>query len=74
MSDVPWPFLGSEALATRAIPERTMRLVYESLYPGVYVPSGAELIASQRACAAWLWSRRRGVVAGNSAADLLGAR
>jgi hypothetical protein len=74
MRELPWPFLGSEALATKAVPERAMRSLYEAVYPGVYVPWGTELTASQRARAAWLWSRRRAVVAGQSAAALLGAK
>lgn len=69
-----WPFLGVEALASRAISERAMRALYEPVYPGVYRPAGIELSADQRAQAAWLWSRRRAVVAGNSAAALLGAK
>ncbi|HKI43103.1 MAG TPA: DUF559 domain-containing protein [Mycobacterium sp.] len=68
------PFLGCEALSGKAIPERVMRSLYEAVYPGVYVPAGIELTARQRAEAAWLWSRRRAVVAGNSAAALLGAK
>lgn len=51
-----------------------MRTLYEPVYPGVYVPWGMVLTARQRAIAAWLWSRRRAVVAGNSAAALLGAK
>jgi hypothetical protein len=74
MGDVEWPFLGSEALVAKAIPERAMRSLYEVVYPGVYVPAGIELTASQRARAAWLWSRRRAVVTGKSAAALLGAK
>jgi hypothetical protein len=74
MLDLEWPFLGSEALAAKAVPERAMRALYEAVYPGVYVPWGVELTARQRACAAWLWSRRRAVVAGNSAAALLGTK
>lgn len=74
MREPDWPFLGSEALAANAFPERAMRAIYEPVYPGVYVPFGIELTASQRARAAWLWSRRRAVVAGNSAASLLGAK
>jgi hypothetical protein len=74
MNELQWPFLGSEALAAKALPERAMRAIYAPVYPGVYVPSGIELTASQRARAAWLWSRRRAVVAGNSAAALLGAK
>ncbi|MGO9184286.1 DUF559 domain-containing protein [Mycobacterium sp.] len=67
-------FLGCEALSGKAIPERVMRSLYEAVYPGVYVPAGIELTVRQRAEAAWLWSRRRAVVAGNSAAALLGAK
>jgi len=74
MNELAWPFLGSEALAAKAIPERAMRAIYQPVYPGVYVPAGFELTASQRARAAWLWSRRRGVVSGQSAAALLGAK
>lgn len=74
MDELDWPFLGPEALADRLIPERTMRTLYQPVYPGVYVPWGIELTARQRATAAWLWSRRRGVVAGNSAAALLGSK
>jgi hypothetical protein len=74
MKDLQWPFLGSEVLAANALPERAMRSLYDPLYPGVYVPGGVVLTASQRAEAAWLWSRRRGVVAGASAAALLGAK
>lgn len=69
-----WPFLGAEALAAGAVPERAMRVFYEPVYPGVYSPAGIALSAAQRAQAAWLWSRRRGVVAGNSAAALLGVK
>jgi hypothetical protein len=74
MTELPWPFLGSEALAAKAIPERALRSLYETVYPNVYAPFGVDLTASQRACAAWLWSGRRAVVAGNSAAALLGAK
>lgn len=51
-----------------------MRRRYEQLYPGVYVPRGIEPTARQRAHAAWLWSQRRGVIAGQSAAATLGAK
>ena len=74
MTELPWPFIGAEALAARAIPERAMRTLYEPVYPGVYVPWGTAPSAVERAEAAWLWSRRRGVVAGQSAAAMLGAK
>jgi Protein of unknown function (DUF559) len=74
MSQLPWPFLGSEALASQAIPECLMRNSYEPLYPGVFVPRGIKPSARQRATAAWLWSKRRSVVAGPSAAAMLGVK
>lgn len=74
MKEHPWPFLASEALAAKTMPERAMRALHEPIYPGVYAPAGIELTASQRAHAAWLWSRRKAAVAGNSAAALLGAK
>jgi hypothetical protein len=74
MTDLPWPFVGAEALVTKALPERAMRNRYEQLYPGVFVPRGIEPSARQRAEAAWLWSKRRGVVSGQSAAAMLGAK
>jgi hypothetical protein len=74
MAELPWPFVGVEALSEGAIHERAMRALHEQLYPGVFVPRGIEPTARQRAEAAWLWSRRRGIVAGQSAAAMLGAK
>lgn len=74
MTDLPWPFVGSEALATGAISERAMRRLYAPIYPGVYVPRDATVSARDRAQGAWLWSKRRGIVAGLSAAAVLGAK
>ena len=51
-----------------------MRTLYAPVYPGVYVPHGIEPSAVERARAAWLWSGRRGVVAGQSAAAMLGTK
>jgi hypothetical protein len=67
-------FLVNEALAAKAMPERAMRSLYEVVYPGVYGSGGVELTARERARAAWLWSRRQAVIAGTSAAALLGAK
>lgn len=74
MTEPRWPFIGTEALAALLLPEHTLRTRYEETYPGVYVPRDTELTASQRAIAAWLWSKRRGIVAGQSAAVLLGTK
>ncbi len=64
------PFIGSEALASGVLTRHLLRTRFVALYPDVYVPPNANLTAVQRAYAAWLWSRRRGVVAGQSASAL----
>jgi hypothetical protein len=45
-----------------------------AIHRDIYVPRGIELTAIGRARAAWLWSKRRGVVAGHSASALHGAK
>jgi hypothetical protein len=74
MSSPPWPFIGTEALSARMLPEHTVRTRYKQIYPGVYVPKCADVSAIQRATAAWLWSKRRGTLAGQSAAAVLGTK
>ncbi|WP_422744540.1 hypothetical protein ACN27E_21470 [Mycobacterium sp. WMMD1722] len=68
------PFIGSEAVAARRLTPYQLRSRFVAVHPDVYVPIGTELTAAGRASAAWLWSRRRGVVAGRSAAALHGAK
>jgi hypothetical protein len=74
MEELRWPFRGAEALDAGAITARELRRFYASVYPGVYAPRGVELSALQRSRAAWLWSRRRGIIAGLSASALLGTK
>ena len=64
------PFIGSEAVAAGALTPHGLRSRCTAIYPGVHLPRDIELTAALRAEAAWLWSRRRGVVAGRSAAAL----
>lgn len=68
------PFLGTEALAASTLAPYALRSRFTRLHPDVYVPAGADMTAPTRARAAWLWSRRRGVIAGRSAAALHGAK
>jgi hypothetical protein len=68
------PFLGSEALTRRRLTRHALRSRHVAVYPDVYVPADIELTAVLRARAAWLWSRRRGVIAGRSASALYGAK
>ncbi|OBF51717.1 hypothetical protein A5756_17950 [Mycobacterium sp. 852002-53434_SCH5985345] len=68
------PFIGSEALASGALTRYRLRSRFVALHPDVYVERDTDLTAVTRAHAAWLWSRRRGVVAGQSAAALHDAK
>ncbi len=74
VGEVAWPFRGAEALDAGLLTVRELRRFYRPVYPGVYAPREAEVSALQRAQAAWLWSRRRGVLAGLSAQTVLGAQ
>jgi hypothetical protein len=73
MPTIEWPFRAAEALAAGTLTPRELRRYYESVYPGVWAPKEEVLTATQRARAAWLWSRRDGVLCGLSASALLGA-
>lgn len=68
------PFIGSDAVARGALTAHQLRTRYDAVYPNIYLPRDVELTAGLRAEAAWLWSKRRAVVAGNSAAALHRAR
>ena len=67
------PFLGSEALAAGALNRYQLATQYDAVFRNVYVPKGQALSAIDKAVAAWLWSGRRAVAAGLSAAALHGS-
>lgn len=67
-------FIGSEATKSGALTRYQLRSRFVALHPDVYIPPDTDLTAAARAHAAWLWSRRRGVVAGHSASALHGAK
>ncbi|NOS00986.1 cullin, a subunit of E3 ubiquitin ligase [Mycobacteroides abscessus subsp. massiliense] len=66
--------IGSEALRAGRLSRHELRRDYVRWHKDVYVPRGLEITPALRAEAAWLRSRRRGVLAGFSAAALHGAR
>lgn len=68
------PFLGSEALAAGTVNRYQLNTRYDRLHRDVFVPRGTVLTPVDKAVAAWLWSGRRGVVAGVSAAALHGSK
>lgn len=64
------PFLGSEALAAGALTRGQLRWNYDNLLPDVYLAKGAPHDLTTRTRAAWLWTGRRGIVAGQAATAL----
>ena len=68
------PFLGREAVDSGHVTPYQLRSRYAILYPGVYLAADATVTARVKAEAAFLWSRRRGIVAGRSAAAVHGSK
>ncbi|MGF2946098.1 hypothetical protein [Mycobacterium sp. Lab-001] len=67
-------FIGSEAVVAGRVTPYALRSRFTAIHRGIYVPRDTQVTAALRAEAAWLWSRRRGVVAGCSASALHGAK
>jgi hypothetical protein len=65
-------FLGSEALAQGRLTEHELRRWHRAIFRDVYVPLRHELTLRDRIEGAWLWSRRRAVIAGVAASALHG--
>ena len=65
--------LGGEAVAAGVVTRHELRCSYDAIHRGVYVRKDAGVSFRDRAVAAWLASRRKGVVAGAAAAALHGA-
>lgn len=68
------PFIGSEALRSGEVTRHSLRRRFVALHPDVYAPPDVQITARERAYAAWLWSKRRGTVGGQSASALHGAK
>jgi hypothetical protein len=67
-------FLGSEAIARGALTRGQLRWNYRQIHRDVYLPKNASRTLRDDIHAAWLWSDRRGIIAGRAAAALHGAR
>lgn len=66
--------VGTEALASGDVTRRDLRRRYTKVHRNVYARNGVDLTAVDRARAAWLWSDRRAILVGHSAAALLGSK
>lgn len=66
-------FIGREAMAAGRVTRHELNRWYRAVHHGVYAPKNVELSLRDRAIAAWLASRRKGVIAGVAASALHGA-
>jgi hypothetical protein len=64
------PFIGSAALASGAVTRHELQRWYRAIYPDVYVAKQHTPSLLDRTVGAWLWSRRRAVIAGAAASAL----
>jgi hypothetical protein len=67
-------FIGSEAVRQGRLSPYQLRTRFRAIYPDVFLTECATPSLRTRSVAAWLWSGRRGVVAGLAAAALHGSR
>lgn len=67
-------FLGSEAVARGTLTRGQLRWNYRKIHRDVYLPKNAPPSLRDDIYAAWLWSGRRGIIAGRAAAALHGAK
>lgn len=65
---------GSQALSSGELTRHGLRTRFTAIHPNVYVPEFSELTPADRARAASVWSKGRGVVAGLTASAMHGAR
>jgi hypothetical protein len=70
MSEV---LIGREAIARGVVTRHELQRWYRPLFPGVHAAKGV-LTLRDRTMGAWLWSRRRAVIAGVAASALHGAQ
>ncbi|MED5813727.1 hypothetical protein VST63_15310 [Mycolicibacterium sp. 050232] len=67
------PLIGPEAIAAGRLTRGQLRWRYTSAHPRVYLPKGVVPTLADSTMAAWLWTGRRGIIAGRAAAALHGA-
>ena len=68
------PIIGADAIRAGTITRGQLRWNYTAIHPGVYIPNNTERTVRLDAIAAWLWTGRRGIIAGRAAASLHGAK
>jgi hypothetical protein len=66
--------IGSEAVAHGSLTKSDLRRRHRAIFRDVYIPKHHEASLRDRTAGAWLWSRRRAIVAGVAASALHGAQ
>jgi hypothetical protein len=66
-------FIGGEAIGG-GLTRGKLRWNFTPVHPGVYIPNDAERNVFLNTVAAWLWTGRKGIIAGRAAAALHGAK
>ncbi|MFN8228977.1 MAG: type IV toxin-antitoxin system AbiEi family antitoxin [Mycobacterium sp.] len=64
------PFIGSEAIANLDLTRGELRWNHRALLPDVYLHKDAPRDLRARTRAAWLWTGRKGIIAGQAAAAI----
>ena len=67
------PFIGSAALSRGELTRHELKRWFTWMLPDVYIARGVEPDLRDRIRATWLWSGRRGIVAGVAASAMYGA-
>lgn len=67
-------FIGSEALRRGDVTRHELHRWYRRIYPDVYIDKRHQMSLSDNVVGAWLWSRRKAIVAGVAASAMHGAR
>jgi hypothetical protein len=72
--DMREPFIGREAIRDGILTRGQLRWNFTAVHPGVYLPKGVHPTVFVNAVAAWMWTGRKGIIAGRAAAALHGAK
>ena len=67
-------FIGAEAVDAGLLTRGQLRWNHTAVHPGIYMANHAERTLSLHTVAAWLWTGRKGIIAGRAAAALHGAK
>lgn len=68
------PFVGAEAITSGRLTRAQLRWNHTAVHPGIYLPNDSQRTLYTNTIAAWLWTGRKGVIAGRAAAALHGAK